>query len=792
MTAGPIAGTCVVDLSNSLAGAYCTKLLADAGADVIIVEPPGGVALRANKSLFAFLHTSKRSIVIDPDREADRQEVMRLLEAADLVVARGLERWLVDSAEALRARNPSLGLVTISWFGSDGPWADRPATEFTLQGWCGSIASRGRKHEPPVAAGGRIGEWAAGVSAAVAALALLREARTTGSGGAADVSVLEAMTIAFNQFQAVAAQMDGLGREPVPIARVVDVPSIEPTKDGWVGFATNGSAQFRSFAELVGHPEWADHPELGRVDRRPDHDRELRSAIADWTTRRSTAQILELASERRIPVAPVGNGETLGTIDYFVERGVFVRAPDGNGLQPRVPYRFADAPSRPLEPAPILGAHASDVRHALNGAPRTRRRAASSPVPEPASGAPCKGLRVFDLTSYWAGPYVGQILGFLGADVIKVESIQRPDGTRLGTAYASVGDQPWEMAPLFHGANTNKRGLTLDLSQPEGRALARRLLATCDVLVENYTPRVLDRFELVDDSLLESNPGLVVLRMPAWGLDGAWRDRPGFAQSMEQVTGLAWVTGFPDGPPIVPRGPCDPIGGLHAAFALLAVLEQRARTGRGTVIEAPLVESALNVAAAQIIESTRHGRLLTRQGNRGPDAAPQGVYRVAGEDCWVALAVECDDQWRALRRGLGDPRWSLDPTFDTMAGRQAAHDTLDAALCDELRPKDLVIVEQLCALGVPVAPVLNPRRTPEIDQLRARGFFEAVVHPVAGALRIPGFPARWANRVTPWHHRAAPTLGEHNEQILSEVLGLERDDICRLEREHIIGTRPVG
>ena len=170
---------------------------------------------------------------------------------------------------------------------------------------------------------------------------------------------------------------------------------------------------------------------------------------------------------------------------------------------------------------------------------------------------------MFDLTSFWAGPVVSQLLASWGAEVIKVESIQRPDGTRLGTSYGITGDRAWERAPLFHGCNTGKLGLTLDLTRPEGREVGRRILAHCDILIENYTPRVVERFGLLDDAADD----LIVVRMPAWGLEGPWRDQPGFAQTMEQVTGLGWLTGHPDGPPLVPRGPCDPNGAFHAGVS---------------------------------------------------------------------------------------------------------------------------------------------------------------------------------------------------------------------------------
>ncbi len=675
----PLADVRVVDLSSGIGGAYCTKMLADAGADVVKVERPEGDPFRAESALFALLHTSKRSAVLDPEVPEDRTVLARLVDGADVVVTghpRELGGWLGCTVDGLRARAPGLVVAAISWFGGSGPWTDRAATEFTLQAWCGSIASRGRKHEPPVATGGRIGEWVAGTVAAVAALAAVHGARRSGQGAFVDVSTFEAMTIAFNQFQAVAAQLDGRGPAPEAIGRFVDVPSVEPTADGWVGFATNGSAQFRAFAEMVGHAEWADHPELGRVDRRGDHDRELRAAIVEFTTKHSTEDVLRLASERRIPVAPLGNGETLPHFAPFVEREVFVEHPDGGMLQPRVPYRLSGAPTRPFGPVAGLGSDTQAIRDEL---PRTRTHTThGSTAIDPAR--PLTGVRVFDFTSYWAGPYAAQILGFLGADVIKVESVQRPDGTRMGTAYSSVGDRPWELAPLFHGANTNKREVTLDFTRPEGLTLARRLLATCDVLIENYTPRVLDRFGLVDDDVRRINPGLIVLRMPAWGLDGEWRDRPGFAQTMEQVTGLAWVTGHDEGAPIVPRGPCDPVGGLHATFALLAALEHRDRTGEGMVVEAPLVESALNIAAEQLAVFQRDGVLLGRDGNRSRFAAPQNVYRVGDGDCWLALAVETDDQWRALRGALGDPEWARMATLDTATGRRAAQDRVDAEL----------------------------------------------------------------------------------------------------------------
>src|SRR4029077_1610459 len=212
------------------------------------------------------------------------------------------------------------------------------------------------------------------------------------------------------------------------------------------------------------------------------------------------------------------------------------------------------------------------------------------------------------------------------------------------------------------------RGITLDLSRPHGIALAKALIAKADVVVENFSPRVLDNLGLRYEDLARETPRLVMLRMPAFGLDGPWRDRTGFAQTMEQISGLAWVTGFADGPPVIPRGPCDPLAGMHAVLALLVALEHRRRTGEGQLVESTMVEAALNATADQVLERQAYGRLLGRDGNRGPVAAPQNLYACRGTEQWLALAVATDAQWSAFVEVLGRPAWALDPAFATHAG----------------------------------------------------------------------------------------------------------------------------
>jgi crotonobetainyl-CoA:carnitine CoA-transferase CaiB-like acyl-CoA transferase len=385
----------------------------------------------------------------------------------------------------------------------------------------------------------------------------------------------------------------------------------------------------------------------------------------------------------------------------------------------------------------------------------------------------------------------------MGADVIHVESVKRPDGIRGHTVVTPSDDLWWEWTPQFHGPNTNKRDITLDMSSDDGRRLARRLIAECDVMLENYAPRVMDQWGLGWEEVSALRPDLIFVRMPAFGLSGPWRERTGYAQNMEQVSGMAWITGFPEGPPHVPNGICDPLAGTHATLALLLALEHRRRTGEGMLVEVPMVGGAVNVAAEQVLEYQAFGHLMERDGNRGPAAAPQNVYRCAdvvgdGEpDAWVAVAVETDAQWQALCRALG--RADVPIGWATRDGRRSAHDDIDRWISEWCRPRTGdEIVAHLWPAGVPVAKVLAPAEVQHLPQLKARRFLEVVSHPVAGDQIHYGYPVRFGAGPARFHRRPAPTLGQHNHEVLVELLGVGPEEYARLLSTDVIGTRLLG
>jgi crotonobetainyl-CoA:carnitine CoA-transferase CaiB-like acyl-CoA transferase len=756
----PLTRLRVVDLSTWIAGGYCTKLLADGGAEVVKVEDPAGDPLRRwsasgapiapddDGALFNFLHTSKQSVVVD----RDRAELDEVLASADAVVwSRGSPLAPHDIHEA----HPHLTVTAITPFGLTGPWSDRPATELTLQAWSGGIIGlgRGSPDREPVHVGGQIGEWLTGAFAAIGTLASLRRAHPEGE--VVDVSMLEVSATCLTYHPVTFA--DQLGRPFRPF-RFVPAPGVTAARDGLVGLGTGTGQQWLDFCVMVGHPEWMEDATLLQQPERT----KLAPAIAAWAAEHTVAEVLDVASAFRIPNAPVTNGATVTGCEHFRARGSFVPNPRDDALNPRPPYRFTSVALRPPSPAPRLGEHKIDHR--------PRRRAAPRP-------SPFGGLRVLDMTSFWAGPLVGQLLALLGAEVIHLEGPTRPDGARLVGGVPPDEDQAWERGPIFAALNTNKKSLAINLHDPRGVDVLRRVIGTCDVVVENYTPRVLDQLGLEPDTLRSEQPGLVVLRMPGFGLDGPWRDAAAFAFVIEDASGLTWLTGHPDELPNEPNCVGDPNAGLHALFGLMLALEHRDRAGEGGVVEVAAVDAALNIAAEQVIEHSAYGALLERAGNHGPYAAPQNLYSTADHSC-VAIAVADDGQWAALRQALGEPVWAA----------ERADDLIDSQLAAWCRKRSAAeIVEHLWAAGVPVGEVVQPHHQGGLAQLQARGFFEEVDHPVAGPARYSTPPMRFSRGPGRWHNRPAPLLGEHTAEILTE-LGIDAADLAALDADGVVAT----
>ena len=397
------------------------------------------------------------------------------------------------------------------------------------------------------------------------------------------------------------------------------------------------------------------------------------------------------------------------------------------------------------------------------------------------------GLKVLDFGMFWAGPYAGMFLGANGADVVKVESAGRPDSFRFINVVPE-GEQWYETSSLFQWTNMNKRAVALDLGRPEGAAAARALAREADVVIENFSPRVMEQFGLSYADLARENPRLVMIRMPAFGLSGPWRDYLGWASVFEQIAGMASTTGYPDDKPVTPGGYLDPIVGMHAIVAIVAALEERDRSGQGQLIELAQIEASVALTADQVIGYTVSGDTATRTGNRSSRHVPQGVWR-AQDGTWVAVSVTSDDGWARVVEAVADPALRGSELRDR-AGRRAAEERLEQALGRWIgEHPGATVAETLRGDGVAAVVVVDPARPHHDPQLLWRRQFETWTHPVVGDRLYMGWPMRSDDR--PHHRSVAPTLGQHNDEVLAEA-GLSEQEIARLRESGVIGERYQG
>jgi crotonobetainyl-CoA:carnitine CoA-transferase CaiB-like acyl-CoA transferase len=758
----------VLELSNGIAVSYCAKMFVDAGADVVKIESPQGDSMRGWSAggppgaLFDYLAAGKKSVTSD-----EQADIAALLAGADIVLTDLTDGWTLD--DITDHTGPAAVVVAVTPFGTTGPYVEDQvvANEFILQALCGSTAGRGWPGDEPVPAGGRLGEWLAGSFAAAVAAATGRHAVRGGRGEVIDVSTYEAMAIAMGGLSAMSASV--LGADSLLYQRSLELPSIVPTADGMVGFCTITAQQFHDFLVMIERADLIDDADLASVTGRIDRRDEFLGMVTQWTETRTTQEIVDIAVAFRIPVTPIGTPATLPAVDHFVQRGVFVESESGT-LQPRVPYCSDAIAARPPGPPAKLGADNGRI----HWAPRPERVGSAD-----TDVLPLSDIRITDLTAFWAGPVATQLLGALGADVIKIEGVRRPDGMRFSAGRPPTWDQWWEWGPVFLCSNNNKRGISVELGTDAGRATALDLIAASDLVIENFSPRVMANLDLEWETVKAANPRAIMVRMPAFGLDGPWRDRVGFAQTMEQATGMAWLTGHADGPPVIPRGVCDPIAGLHAAFAAVAGLVIRDRDGAGMHIESTMVEAALNVAAEMLVEHSRNGIEMRRNGNRGPGASPQGVYRCEGDDEWVALAALDDTARTSLARLIGQPLAGADET-DELIADWAARLSVNQA------------VDALRAGGVAAARVTAPAELLGDPQLLARGFWETVEHPVAGSFLCTGMPFTFAGKPRRWIRRVPPLYGQHTTEVLMGVLGRSEQDLVALRESGTTSARPAG
>ncbi|MBM3139117.1 MAG: CoA transferase [Chloroflexi bacterium] len=817
-------GLRVVELSADVAGAFTGRLLAAYGADVIVVEPPGGHVVRRlpphrgegpdASVLAATLHAGKRSAALDLAQAADRATLESLVARADLVIdshAPGALAALgVDLAAAARAR-PELVVCAVTPYGQSGPRAGWRATALTAAAASGQLGMCGDPDAPPLKTAGHQAQMQAALHAFGATLAAVFAARTTGAGDAIDLSMQEVQV----------ATLEGAG--PAALTRGSEGGrngnlmfaqwGIHRCADGYVGVAAM-PRQTGAVYDCIGHPEFKADPAVNN-GWSPGGNALLSTLLPEWVAPRTAREIFAEAARFRAPFTLIPTPRELLEWPALVETGFWRRVDHpvlGRHPLPAGPVEFNGSDRGDHRRAPLLGEHTDKVRAEARAEAGTQPRAAAgrrgvragraaAAPPQATPALPYAGIRVIDATQIWAGPYGTRLMADMGADVIKVEGPSFPDGIRTMTGATKAPDV--NLSAYFNEYNRNKRAIALDLQRPEGMEAMRRLLATADVFVENWSSGVAERLGLGYEALRALNPRLIVISMPGFGHRGGDAARVGFGPSIEQMGGLVALQGYEGGPPHrsgISYG--DPIAGVTAAGALGLALIARERTGEGCYALVPQRDGIAGLIAEYVVAEALGVPLPVRIGNRDPLFAPHGVYRAAdgpprpqlgldgsvvGEltDRWIAIAVDGDEAWRGLRSAIGDARLDS-PAYETLEGRRAAQDEIDAAIAEWTRAREPdEAAAALQASGVPAAAVLTPLLATTDEHLLARGAFTEYEHPDAGRQRTTAPTWRFARRPIPGV-RPAPQFAQHTDEVLTAVAGYSPEEVAALRDAGVV------
>ncbi len=819
MSSRALADLRVVDLTGTL-GALSGKILADLGADVLKIEPPGGHPLRRRAPLadgvapgeaglgwWAYA-AGARSAVLDLAKPDDRRMLLDLVRRADVVLesfAPGHLGALGLGWEALRDVNPALVLTSITPFGQTGPHAGFRAPELVLQAMGGMMHHVGDADRPPVRVGGDQAALQAGGQAALGTLVACAEARRTGRGQWLDVSAQIAMVWTLLSETAVPAMHRFTPSRDGAYIRAANSKRrlIFPCRDGFVALSASGgvlgAANMTGLTALMAEHDmapafmrerdwkaWDAAYLMSLGERAGDEVDAVTNAIAAFVATRTKAELYRAAIERSLLVAPVSDMADLVSDAQLRAREAFVDVPEPRIARPvRRPgamVKLAREPIGPPRPAPLL---AEASRPGVAARPDWAARSASPTSPAPPPGAPFAGIRVIDFAWVVTGPLTGRLLAEGGADVIRVESGKRPDPGRTLPPWPD-GKGGINRSQMFANANAGKRSVCLDLGRPEARDLALRLAARADVVVESFTPGTMARWGLGYEDVRALRPDVIYLSTCQQGQTGPFAQYRGYGSLAAALAGFYAVTGWPDRePPMVYGAYTDFVAHHFATSAVLAALSERERTGLGQHIDVSQLETGLHFLAPEILEYTVNGRIPPRRGNADPQMAPHGVYPCAGNDRWCAIVCETDRDWAALARAMGSPAWATTAELATAAGRLANAAEVDRRIAQWTATVDPhTLMTTLQAAGVPAGAVQSCADLQRDPGLAAREALPIVEHPEMGQTAYEAWAFRSVGR--PQVVRRAPCLGEHTSEVLRDVLGLSPDEIARLNAAGVL------
>ena len=811
---GALAGIRVLDLSTAL-GEATGRVLADLGAEVIKVEPPGGCEARFSPpfvgggaeapagdpeaSLFwRAWGLGKRSVVLDLESEADRSRFVELARGADILIE-SYTPGVMDSmglgAERLRELNPALLYVSVTPFGQTGPHARHPATDLTLSAAGGLLNMQGNGDRVPIPVGVPETAHLGAVQAAADTLMALYARLRTGQGQHLDSSIQAAVLWSLMYVTDYAA----LGQDPpqtgddraqrsgtMPVVPGLTLPVIEPCKDGFVAMTlvlgAQGAFGFNAAMNWIGEQGGLD-PDLMEIDWMTwiqqiqegklsveDANRAVDQFLAHVRTM-TKAEIHEQAVLQKWLIAPVNLAPDLLADPQLRARDFWVDV-EGTTL----PGPFAILSKTPIvyeRGAPKLGQDQAILDES--------EREPIAPIVD--SPAPRKqifeGLKVADFSWVAAGPLISKDLANLGATVLRVETEKRIDTLRFIPPW--VGDPGTTTGHTAANMNQSKLGIAIDFTTPAGLEIAHRMAEWADVVIENFTPGTAERLGLDYETLRARNPDLVMLYTCMRGQTGPERKHTGFGLHGAALGGFVGITGWPDRPPVAPWGAyTDFISPRYALSALMAALHHRDRTGQGQCIDVSQIECSIHYLAPTILDYATNGRIVDRAGLDSEWGCPHGVYATRGKERYIAIETRTSEQWNVLCGAVPELAGLGGSELDALPARIARRDEIDAILTRFCASEDpFELASRLREAGVPAYATLRATDFHGDPQLDDRGFFIELDHGGFGRSTFDGAVTIFSDmpaRPT----RAGPLIGEHTFEVMRDVLGYDEDEISSI------------
>ena len=668
-----------------------------------------------------------------------------------------------ENRAALETAASGQRVIWITPWGLDSAWAERPASDLALYAASGWMASVGDPGQAPLAPPGALCRFIAGQFAAIAAVEHAA-ASAAPVPGLVDVPVIEAL-VATLIYDPVAFQYYGRPRERAGNRFNTSQPLLATLacKDGFIGLHSPLHPQWVTLAGIVGHPEIVADPRFQTIAARSANIQALDAEyLLPWLATRTRWQAFHELQGQRVPASGHPDMAEVLASPQLKARKSWHTVTTPAGREFRVP------------------------------GPPARIRAQAGPGQRETGDGPWRpgALRVVDLSMGWAGPLVGLNLAAMGADVIKVESHTHFDWWR-GSRPPGDGDgmDLHERSHVFNTVNRGKRGITLDLATPRGHQLVVDLIATADVVVENFAAGVIEKLGLTYDVLSARNPSLVMLRQPGFGADGPESGYVVFGNTIEGMSGLSSLVGYEGGPPTMLSNACgDPVSGLGGTLAVLAALESRSRDGKGRPLECAQLEGFLPLVSEALPSYQQTGVVPPRQGNRRPGHTPSGAYHL-GDDRWLVLEVQDDARWAALSPEIDDA-WAREPSLATAGGREASRESVEAGIARWVASAGEAAVLSACdRAGVPASLVLGEGETLGLEPLLVSGFWQGMDREPVGYHLYPSV-AYSAGGERPLPDRPAPLLGEHTGEVLA-AMGYDETARDELARAGVTGQVPV-